>query len=219
MESGPSKVAEICAGFLIPTACREEIVGDLRERYQSPARYFLEAAHIIPCVIYSRIRRTTDAVVALTEAASMYTAFAMSAWWLDRAVLFDEGGFVRLAIPPAIFLAAAILTDAYSDSKKRWRLKPLFGPMLGFALAYCAQTVFKQWGLPASVFAWGSGIGLVLISAFRLMFPPVADQPLPVDAPAFWQKLEFAPLPHWLRGALFPVAIVLVVILMRLLKK
>ena len=49
MESGPSKVAETIAGWLIPPACREEILGDMRERYQSGLRYFLEAAHVIPC--------------------------------------------------------------------------------------------------------------------------------------------------------------------------
>jgi hypothetical protein len=218
MESGPSKISEAIAGWLIPPACREEVLGDMRERRQRSGPYLLEAAQLIPCVIYSRICRTTDAVVALAEAVSMYTAFVMAAWWLDRAALLDERGFVRLAIPPAIFLAATILADAYSNPKRRWRLKPLFGPMLGFALAYAVQPVLEQWALPASVLAWGSGISLLLVSTLRLAFPPIADQPRAANAPAFWQKLEFAPLPFWLKGALFPTAIMLVVILY-LLKK
>jgi hypothetical protein len=218
MESGPSKISETIAGWLIPPACREEVLGDMRERRQRSAPYLLEAAHLVPCVIYSRICRTTDAVVALTEAVSMYTAFVMAAWWLDRAALLDERGFVRLAIPGAIFLAATILADAYSNPKRRWPLKPLFGPMLGFALAYAVQSMLGQWALPASVLAWGSGISLLLVSTLRLAFPPIADQPQAANVPAFWQKLEFAPLPFWLKGALFPTAIVLVVILY-LLKK
>src|SRR5215831_15355703 len=90
----------------------------------------------VPSVICSRIRRTTDAVLTLMVAVSMYTAFVMSAWWLDPALLFREYGFARVAIPPAIFLVAIILADAYSDPKNRWPLKPLFGPTLGLALSY-----------------------------------------------------------------------------------
>jgi hypothetical protein len=214
MESGPSKVSETCAGWLIPPACREEVLGDLCEGYQSPARYLLEAAYIIPCLIYSRIRRTTDAVVALAEAASMYTAFVMAAWWLDRAVLFGEGGFVRLAIPPGIFLTATILADVYSNPKRRWQLKPFFGPMLGFALAYIAESALKQWALPPPVLAWGSGISLLLVSTLRLTFPPITERPQAANAPAFWRKLDFSPLPPGAKSALLlPCAILLAVIL------
>jgi hypothetical protein len=142
----------------------------------------------------------------------------MASWSLNRAVLLGEDGFVRLAIPPVIFLAVTILADAYSNSKKRWQLKPLFGPMLGFALVYIVQSGLKQWSLPGSVLAWGSAISLLLVSTLRLTFPPIADQRQTANAPAFWQKLEFAALPSWLKGALIPAAIVLVMILY-LLKK
>jgi hypothetical protein len=118
MESGPSKVAETIAGWLIPPACREEILGDMRERYQSGLRYFLEAAHVIPCTIYSRICRTTDAVLALMEVASLYTAFVIVAKCFDPVLIFDKSGFVRLAIPPVIVLATMSLADAYSNPQR-----------------------------------------------------------------------------------------------------
>ncbi len=98
MESGPSKIGEAIARWLVPPACCEEVLGDMRERHQRSAPYLLEAAQVIPCVIYSRICRTTDAVVALMEALSMYTAFVIAAWSLDRALLSDQRGFARLAI-------------------------------------------------------------------------------------------------------------------------
>lgn len=217
MESGPSKISEAVAGWLVPPACREEVLGDLRERHRNPARYLLEAAHTIPSVIYSRILRTTDAVVALTEAVSMYTAFVTAAWWLDRAGLFGEGGFARLSIPPAIFLAATILADAYSNPKRRWPLKPLFGPILGFALAYAVQSVFTQWALPAPVLAWGSGMSVLLVSTLRLTFPPITDRPQAINVPAFWSKLELAPLSRGVKSALLPV--ILLVVILYLLEK
>lgn len=213
MESGPSKVAETIAGYLLPPACREEILGDMRERYRSRFGYFLEALDVIPCVIYSRICRTIDAVVALMEAASMYTAFVIAARCVDVTLLSAKGGFARLAIPPIVVLAVMSIADAYSDPKRRWPLKALLAPTLGFAIAYIEQSMYRQWALPISVLAWGSGAGLLFVSTLRLTFPPIADRPQAANVPAFWQKLELAPLSLNPRSALLPCGILLAVIL------
>jgi hypothetical protein len=212
MESGPSKIAEAVVYWLLPPACREEVLGDMRERNVSSAQYFVEAICIVPCVIYSRIRRTADAVLSLMVAASTYTAFMMSAWWLDRELLFREYGYARVAIPPAIFLVAIILADAYSDPKKRWPLKPLFGPTLGLALTYAVE-LNHRWALPASVLACGAALSVLLVSTLRLLFPPVTERPQTAKIPAFWQKLELAPPSFSLRGALLPCAALLAIIL------
>jgi hypothetical protein len=194
MESGPPNIIEAVAAVLLPAACREEILGDLRERRRSSAAYLLEAAHVIPCVIYSRIRRTTDGVIALTEALAMYTAFVTTAWWLNRLLLGDERGFLRLAIPPGIFLATIVLADVYSNPKRRWPLKPLCGPLLGLALVYAVQFVLGQWALPPEVLAWGSVTSTVAVSMLRLVFPPITDRPQAANGPAYWQKLALSPL-------------------------
>jgi hypothetical protein len=213
MESGPSKISEAVVAWLVPPACREEVLGDLRERHRSSASYLLEAAQVIPCMIYSRIRRTTDAVVAFAETLSMYTVFVTSTWCLNRAVLSDDRGLARLAIPPAIILAATMLSDAYSNPKKRRPLKPLFGPILGFALVFVVQFRLGQWALPPAVVAWGSGMSALLVSSLRLTFPPVGDRPQTANIPAFWQKLELSPLSLNVKRALLPCAILLAVIL------
>jgi hypothetical protein len=218
MESGPSKVAETIAGYLLPPACREEILGDMRERYRSRFGYFLEALHEVPCVIYSRICRTTDAVVALMEAASMYTAFVIAAKCVDVTLLSAQSGFARLAIPPMVVLAVMSVADAYSDPQRRRPLRPLFAPTLGFAVAYFEQLMYRQWSLPMSVFAWGSGTGLLLVSTLRLIFPPIADRPQAANVPAFWQKLELATLSLNPRSALVPCGILLAVLLYLLVR-
>ena len=141
-----------------------------------------------------------------------YTAFMMSAWWLDRELLFREYGYARVAIPPATFLAAIILADAYSNPKKRWPLKPLLGPTLGLALAYAVE-LNHRWALPASVLACGAALSVLLVSTLRLLFPPVTERPQTAKIPAFWQKLELAPLSFSLRGALLPCAALLAIIL------
>ena len=213
MDSGPSKIVEAIVGRLIPPACREEVLGDMRQRHQSSASYLLEGAHTIPCVIYSRICRTTDALVAVAEGFSMLTAFVVAAGWLDPAAIVEPGGLVRLAIPPSIFLAAVILADAYADPKKRWPLRPLFGPLLGFTVAYIVQPMLDNWALRGAVFAWGCAISVILLSTLRLTFPPLPDRPQAANTPAFWQKLELSPSSFGLKSVLLPGAILLVAIL------
>jgi hypothetical protein len=218
MESGPSKIAEGLVYALLPPACREEILGDMRERNRSSAQYLLEAASTVPSVIYSRIRRTTDAVVTLMLALSMYTALVLSARWRSPELLASASGYARLAIPPAIFLVAIILADAYSDPKKRWPLKPLLGPTLGLALAYAVE-LNSRWALPASVLAWGGAMSVLLVSTLRLLFPPVTERPQAAKIPAFWQKLELSPLSFSLKNALLPCAVLLAIILYLLINR
>lgn len=213
MESGPSKVAETIAGYLLPPACREEVLGDMRERYRSASGYFVDALQVIPCVIYSRICRTTDAVIALMEVASMYTAFVLAAKWVDSTLIFANSGLARLAIPPVVVVVVTSVADAYSTPQRRWPFKPLFAPILGFTVAFIEQAMHPSVALPASVFALGSGASLLLVSTLRLAFPPISDRPHATNTPAFWQKLELAPLSFSLKSALVPCWILLVVIL------
>jgi hypothetical protein len=218
MESGPSKIVEAPVYWLLPPACREEVLGDMRERNQSSAQYLVEATCTVPSVIYSRIRRATDAVLTLMVAISMYTAFVTSAWWLDPELLFREYGYARVAIPPAIFLVAIILADAYSDLKKRWPLKPVFGPTLGLAFAYAVE-LNHRWALPESVLAWGGAVSVLLVSTLRLTFPPVAERPQAAKIPPFWQKLELSPPSFSLKSPLLPCAVLLAIILYLLISR
>lgn len=218
MESGPPKIAEALVYWLLPPACREEILGDMRERNHSPAQYLIEAACTVPCVIGSRIRRTTDAVLTLMAAASIYTAFMMSAWWLEPELLFHEYGYARVAIPPATFMLAIVLADAYSDPKKPWPLKPLLGPTFGLALTYVVE-LNHSWGLPALVLAWGGAVSVLLVSMLRMIFPPVTERPQTAKIPAYWQKLELSPPSFSVKGALLPCAGFLAILLYLLLSR
>jgi hypothetical protein len=218
MESGPSKIVEALAYWLLPPACREEVLGDMRERNRDSVQYLIEATCTVPSVIYSRIRRTTDAVLALVEAASMYTAFAICAWWLDREGLLREYGLARLAAPPALFLVAIILADAYSDPRKHWPLKPLFAPILGLAVTYAVE-LNHQWALPPSVLAWGCALSVLFVSTLRLTFPPVTERPQAAKIPAFWQKLELSLPSLSVKSALLPCAVLLAIILYILISR
>lgn len=208
MESGPSKVTERAVGLLIPAASREEVLGDMRERCGSTYEFLGEASHVVPCVIVSRVRRTSDPLLLLMEAVIAYTAFFTAAWWLERNILYSEWGLVRLAIPVAGMLLALMLADAYSDPKKRWAMRPMVGPVLGMGLAFAADAAMGKWALPRLVMVWGAGLGMVLVSTMRMMFPPAADQLQMAKVPAFWLKLQAVPL----RMVVRPLGYVLLVV-------
>ena len=71
MASGPPKTFEALVAVVIPPACREEVLGDLHERYRSTRRYGLDVASTVPLVILSRIQRTADSQAGAVGTADM----------------------------------------------------------------------------------------------------------------------------------------------------
>jgi hypothetical protein len=168
--------------LLFPPASREEVLGDLRER--CGARFTGEALQVLPFIVASRIRRTTDVIVLLMEALTLFTSLVLAAVWLDRPLISEEWGFARLGIPVVVVLATLVLADAYADPKKRPPLRPMLAPVLGTALASLRPP------LPWPVMIWGGMMGTALLMTLRLLFPPLADRAQAARIPAHWQKLE-----------------------------
>jgi hypothetical protein len=72
---GPPKTFEALVAVVILPACREEVLGDLDERYRSPGQYGLDAARTVPLVILSRIQRTADSQALEIQAFACYLSF------------------------------------------------------------------------------------------------------------------------------------------------
>lgn len=192
MRSGPSKAAEAVIAFFTPLACREEVLGDLCERYRSPLRYALEAACTVPAVIVSRIRRTADPQVLLIQAFALYGSYLGASWFSSRTLLGEPWGLLRLAIPAGMAMLGLILEDAYASPPHRSVLKLVRGPMVGLGLALLSQSVFwtgdPDLAVPRGVAFYGGAMGLLLSSAVRLLFPTAAGQLQGANAPALWLK-------------------------------
>jgi hypothetical protein len=190
--SGPSGAAEAMVAILLPPARREEVLGDLHERYVSPAQYAFEALRTVPLVILSRIRRTADPQVLLMHALALYLSFSGAAWAQDHAFLGSEGGLLHLTIPIAAVLLGMILEDAYAKPAQRPALLMARGPAVGIALALFVQIYFRFNRSPSAISSWifleGSAASLLLCSAIRLLFRPAAHQLQGAAAPAFWLK-------------------------------
>jgi hypothetical protein len=182
MKTAPSKTAETILGLLIPPACREQVLGDLHERYTGPVRYFGDALSAVPCVVVSRIRRTTDPQVLLMEAFALYLSFVGVAWISGQsAFLYEPWGLLRLAIPTAVVLLALVLADAYADPAKRSPVKPMVQTAFCIGLAFLSQVTFwatnPDLAVPARIMLYGAGISLVLVSALRVFFPKDDNRP------------------------------------------
>jgi len=193
MPAGPSRTAEKIVAMLVPPACREEVLGDLHERFLSRSQYVRDALHVVPLVILSRIRRTADPQVWLMQAFALYGSFVVTAWLLDGALLEQQWGLLRLAIPAAMAWLGLILEDAYARPARQLLTILSRGPATGAVLALLSQATFlatnPDWALPQAVAVYGCVASLFLASSVRMLFPPAADQLQGVNAPAAWLKL------------------------------
>jgi drug/metabolite transporter (DMT)-like permease len=181
-------VIEKIVGIIIPPACREEVLGDLRERNDGVQLFIYDALRTIPFVIISRIRRTTDSVVLLMEAFCCYVSFLAAAWVLQPSIVATREGLLRLAIPGAIALFVLVLADAYANPRKKSFLRPVLAVALSFACVFVVHMTYPL--LPGSMVAIGSGVSILFLLVLRMLFPPMADRPQQVQGPAFWQKQE-----------------------------
>jgi len=168
--------------LLLPPACREEVLGDLHERYSGRLAYLADACSAVPCVIWSRIRRTTDPQVLLMEALALYLSFVGAARLFGQTpFLYTPWGLLRLAIPAAVALLALILIDAYADPAKRSPVRPMIHVAAAIGFAFLSQASFQaadpQLAVPLRIMFYGGGMGLVLLSALHAFFAPGDHRP------------------------------------------
>jgi hypothetical protein len=210
---GPPRILETLAGFFIPPACREVVLGDLHERHilrlgtrgacRGLAQYLADVLSTVPLVILSRIRRTTDFQVLPMEAFVLYLSFWGAARFMDAAFLNDRLGLLRLAIPAATALLALMLEDAYAMPGRRWPMKAIRAPLFGLGMAFWSQAMLAvgnpELALPRWILWCGAATGLLLVAAVRMLFPPPADRPQGAtsnagqNSPAFWLQQASEP--------------------------
>jgi hypothetical protein len=140
----------------------------------------VDALRTIPLVIFSRVRRTTDAQVLLMQAFALYISFLAAAWLKDGTLLGEQWGFLRLAIPAGMAMLGLILEDAYAKRGRRQPTNLARGPVLGIGFALLLQGTFwighSGQAVPLWITVYGCGMSLLLSSAVRILFPPATDR-------------------------------------------
>ncbi len=172
MSSGPSKTTEAIVALLIPPACREEVLGDLHERFQSPSQYAADVLFTIPLVILSRMRRTADAEALLLQTFALYLSFVAAAWFYDGALLREPWSLMRFAVPASMVILGVILDDTYAHSGRRTSLELARGPLLGAAMALASEGILwmsrPDLALPRWITLYGCALSLLLSSGVRM---------------------------------------------------
>jgi hypothetical protein len=181
MPASPPKSVQAVAALFIPPACREEVLGDLQERCTSPLQYCQDVLRTVPLVILSRIRRTADPQLLLMHAFVLYLSYTAAAWFMDRALLQEPWGLLRLAVPPMMMLLGMLLEDAYAKSGRRSPLQLVRGPLLGLAWAFLSEAALwasrSAFTLPLWIVLYGGALSLLLTSALRMLFSPQSTSP------------------------------------------
>ena len=157
------RILEAIAAILLPPACREEVLGDLHERYRSLLQYIVEALHTITLVIVSRIRRTTDPAIVLIRAFALYLSFLCAARIGGGDFLFDRWALISLAIPCAVALLWLTLDDAWATTSPRSAFSAARGRVVALLWALTSQAA------PPSTMLYGCLFSLLLLSAIRAL--------------------------------------------------
>jgi hypothetical protein len=173
----PSKRTEAIVGFFIPPACREQVLGDLHERYENSRQYLFEVVTTIPFVIASRIRRTTDPQLLLMLAFAMYISFVAAAWPFEgRTFLFEQDGFLRVAIPTIAGLVGVVLAAAYATPGRTRVAKAVREAVAAAGTAMLSQVALRglsrELEVPWPVLIFGAATGALLVSGLLMLFPP-----------------------------------------------
>ena len=177
----PPRVLEAALRFLLPPACREHVLGDLHERFESTRQYVNEGLRVLPAVVASRIRRTLDFELLVMRAFALFGSFVAAAWLLGQTrFLYRSQGFWILAIPTGLALTGLVFVEAYADPEKQGRLQSMRQALVSILFALAGQSVFAvvESGLavPWGILLYGSCMSLLLLSAARMLFPPLPNR-------------------------------------------
>ncbi len=160
MSRPPPSLETFFARF-IPPACREEVLGDLCEKYRSPLQYFFLAARTIPFVILSRLRRINGPLFVLTDPLLIYGGFLFEAWFRGALSHNDPAAFLWLAMPAALTWLYLIARDAFAPAPGK---QPAFEPA-GLIVMFMFMAVVSPIWFNGYCSAW------ILVSSTRLLLP------------------------------------------------
>jgi hypothetical protein len=110
------ELAEDLVGWLLPPACREEVLGDLWESCKNPVQYTMNALAVVPRVIFSQIRRNTDSWVFLLTACGIAYSFSSGSASPSPHLAHP---LLRLAIPSIPAILTLVIRNGYASAEER----------------------------------------------------------------------------------------------------
>ncbi|HEY6455023.1 MAG TPA: hypothetical protein VIY90_07015 [Steroidobacteraceae bacterium] len=111
MSPVPPEAVERVLRMLVPPASREDVMGDLHERYLSRWQYLADALRTVPFVLASRIRRTCN--LPLMIVLALYLQFVVF-----QGNTRQPGPTATL--PTVLAMLALVLRDVYRTPTPTW---------------------------------------------------------------------------------------------------
>jgi hypothetical protein len=171
-KQGPPTKIEMIVALLTPPARREEVLGDLYERYKSPAQYVFDAAVTVPLVVASQIRRTADPGVVLLEALSLYFCFFAGDGHAG-AGFFQQPQVLRILIQVISALFGLRLADAYMTSRSPQQLS--LRATAGVGLACLSESLLATARPDLALSGWAlfrdGGFAVMILSLLQMSSP------------------------------------------------
>jgi hypothetical protein len=163
---GPPKAIEAVVALLIPPARREEVLGDLHERYHGAAAYLLDASRTVPHVVVNQVRRKAKPRLVISEAFALYLAFTIASPGSITSCL-HKATAVPCAIVSLIALAVLALMDAYVQpggrTEKRLGLQSLAAVAIACAAGAVIGVANPMVALPRRSLLVGGVIAALLV--------------------------------------------------------
>jgi len=191
MEARPPIGTEALIQALLPPTVREEIAGDLRERYRSPTQYLCEALSLLPALWLSQIRRGSSPFMLGLQAFILFACLGGFAIENIHPPLW-----ARAAIPSLAALLGLTMRDIYRASDH-----PTIKSGLGDAAVALACAVLAEFALAISApeFLLSPGrdiIGVIALQTLSVLrvgsfLEDVQSASLAVDYRQFWQRIRW----------------------------
>lgn len=179
LTSGPPPMLERAVLWLVPPVVREEVAGDLWERYCSPLQYLIDAIKALPWIVASQARRATQIPLFLLLALMVLASHG--GLEPDRGTVAGVPIAARALVATLAVLAAFVLRNAYRPSDNwtavralgdaTWLLAALLASQAALALLAAAGVLDPTWRLPLG---WLAG-GFVFYSVVMLLLRTELD--------------------------------------------
>ncbi|MEO8307956.1 MAG: hypothetical protein ABI616_07940 [Pseudomonadota bacterium] len=121
---------------LLPPMVREEVAGDLSERFSSSSRYFGEALVTLPYILFSQMRRATSGPMLLLEAFIVFAS--LGGFQPTDLTRGPVPASASTAIATIAGLVALLLRDAYRTTN-RWTVVRALYDLVALVLAIMAS--------------------------------------------------------------------------------
>lgn len=149
----PPRLLEAAVTRLVPPMVREEVAGDLCERYRSPLAYLADAARVVPFIVARQVRRGSDGSLVALLGLVLFSSLG--------GIWPGQGGLAAF-VATGCCLGALVLRDAYRATDA-WTVRRALGDVMALLAGLLVSQLIARLSL-------GFAIGGFVFSAMLMLF-------------------------------------------------